>query len=65
LALRAALYRDIGLAIDRRPGACAWRQSCALLEVIDWLFLGMKGGEVVHTCPIAARPSGNKKPGDM
>jgi hypothetical protein len=64
LALRAVLYREIGLAILRRPGACAWRQSCALLEVIDWLFLGMKGGEVVHSCPIAAPPPGNEKPGD-
>jgi hypothetical protein len=59
-ALLGALYADIGQAINRRPCTCRWRQSCALLEVIDWLFLGVKGGEIVHTCP----PAQNGSPGD-
>jgi hypothetical protein len=56
-----ALHAEIGHAINRRPCTCPWRQSCALLEVIDWLFLGVKGGNIVLTCP----PAENETPGDL
>jgi hypothetical protein len=52
-ALLRGLHGEIGRAIDRRPCTCPWRQSCALLEVIDWLFLGVKGGEIITACPSA------------
>jgi hypothetical protein len=57
-ALLRALHGEIGRAINRRPCTCPWRETCALLEVVDWLFLGVKGGEV-------NRPVEDEKLGDV